>query len=151
MKKLFPALLLIPFFAFTQDYTKTLDLGIPKTGMEPKNINFTTDTIYVGGKKCFSYIKKNDVVINNEKVPNYFEILSLDNTVLFSGVIKKNESGNFENSINFHPINKLYKNSKIIGRNALILNLSSNQVLNNNCSLNIKNLELFYQKSNENN
>jgi len=151
MKRVFSALLLIPFLAFTQNYTRTLELGIPKSGLEPKNINFSTDAIYVGEKKCFNYIKKTYVIINNETVPNYFEIISLDDTVLFSGIIKKNESGNFESTINFHPIKKLYKNSKIIGRNDLILNLSSNQVLNNNCSLDIKNLELFYQKSNENN
>ncbi|STD08300.1 Uncharacterised protein [Chryseobacterium carnipullorum] len=69
----------------------------------------------------------------------------------FPELVKKNESGNFEGIINLHPIEKLYKNSKIIGRNDLILNLSSNQVLNNNCSLNIENLKLFYEKSNENN
>lgn len=151
MVKLFSILLLIPFVTFAQKYTKTLELDISKSGLEPKNINFSDDAIYLDEKKCFNYIKKRDVVINNEKVPNYFEILSLDNTILFSGIIKKNESGNFEGIINLHPIEKLYKNSKIIGRNDLILNLSSNQVLNNNCSLNIENLKLFYEKSNENN
>ncbi|PQA92623.1 hypothetical protein B0A69_14240 [Chryseobacterium shigense] len=134
-----------------QQYKKTLELDISKSGLEPKHINFSNDAIYVDEKKCFNYIKKSDVVINNEKVPNYFEILSLDNTILFSGIVKKNESGNFEGFITLHPIEKLYKNSKIIGRNDLILNLSSNQVLNNNCSLNIENLKLFYEKSNENN
>lgn len=151
MTKLFPVLLLIPFFALAQNYTRTIDLGIPKSGMEPKSINFSTDAIYLDEKKCFNYVKKNDIVINNEMAPNYFEIISLDNTTLFSGIIKKSENGNFESTITFHPIKKVYKNSKIIGRNDLILNLSSNQVLNNNCSLNIKNLELFYEKSNENN
>jgi hypothetical protein len=143
-------LLLIPFFAYSQN-VKTLELNIPKNELEPKQIGFKEDAIYLDKQKCFGYVMKHDIVIDNETVPNYFEITSLDNTVLFSGIIKKNETGDFENIINFRPIEKLYKNSKIIGRNDLILNLSSNHVLNNNCSLNIDNLKLFYEQSNESN
>ncbi|WEK69415.1 MAG: hypothetical protein P0Y62_16465 [Candidatus Chryseobacterium colombiense] len=150
MKNFLAILFLIPFLGASQSL-ETLKLDIPKTNLEPKDVSFKEDAIYLDKKKCFIYIMKHDIVIDNERVPNYFEITSLDNKVLFSGIIKKNESGNFENIINFRPIEKLYKNSKIIGRNKLILNLSSNQVLNNDCTLNIDNLRLFYEKSNENN
>ncbi|MCJ7934686.1 MAG: hypothetical protein MUW56_13930 [Chryseobacterium sp.] len=150
MIRLLTISLCISSLAWAQN-NKTLELHLPKNQLEPKHINFTGDAIYLDDQKCFNYVKKNDVIIDNEKVPNYFEIISLDNKVLFSGIIKKNEIGNFESRIKFHPMDKFYKNSKIIGRNDLILNLSSNQVLNNNCSLNIENLRLFYEKSNENN
>lgn len=150
MKNFLAILFLIPFLGISQN-VETLKLNIPKTNLEPKDISFKEDAIFLDKKKCFEYVMKHDIVIDNETAPNYFEITSLDNTVLFSGIIKKNESGNFENLINFRPIEKLYKNSKIIGRNKLILNLSSNQVLNNDCTLNIDNLRLFYEKSNENN
>lgn len=133
-----------------QNY-KTLELHLPKNPLEPQSLKFGDNDIYIDGKKCFNYVKKNNVVIDDETAPNYFEISSSDNKILFSGIIKKNESGSFESKIKFHPIDKVYKNSKIIGRNDLILNLSSNQVLNNNCSLNLENLRLFYEKSNENN
>ena len=46
--------------------------------------------------------------------------------------------------------NKIYKNSEIVGRGKLVLNLSANQVLNNDCSINLENLKLFYEQSNEN-
>jgi len=151
MKRIFAIILLIPALSFAQKSIETLKLDLPKNTLEPKQVNFSTDAIFLDEKKCFNYIKKNDVVIDGVKVPNYFEIINLDNVVLFSGVIRKNESGNFESKIKFHPIDKLYKNSKIIGRNDLILNLSSNHVLNNDCSLNMENLRLFYEKSNENN
>lgn len=150
MKNFSIILFLIPFWGISQN-VETLKLNIPKTNLEPKDISFKEDAIYLDKKKCFGYVMKHDITIDNEIAPNYFEITSLDNTVLFSGIIKKDESGNFENIINFRPIEKLYKNSKIIGRNKLILNLSSNQVLNNDCTLNIDNLRLFYEKSNENN
>lgn len=143
--------LFISSFAFAQKEFTPLKLDLPKNKLEPQQVNFSSNEIYLDNKKCFDYIKKNDVIIDNETVPNYFEIITLDNKVLFSGIIKKNESGSFESKIKFHPIDKVYKNSKIIGRNDLILNLSSNQVLNNNCSLNLENLRLFYEKSNENN
>ncbi|WP_313611447.1 hypothetical protein [Chryseobacterium arthrosphaerae] len=151
MIRLLTISLFISSSAFAQKEFTALRLDLPKNKLEPQHINFTPDEIYLDHKKCFGYIKKNDVIIDNETVPNYFKISSLDNEVLFSGMIRKNESGNFESKIKFHPIDKVYKNSKIIGRNDLILNLSSNQVLNNNCSLNLDNLRLFYEKSNENN
>ncbi|PUB28444.1 hypothetical protein C8J95_10718 [Elizabethkingia sp. YR214] len=152
MKKSLASLLLIPAFAFAQNSYETLKLNIPKNTLEPKSVRFSNDAIFLDGQKCFNYVIKHNVIIANQKIPNYFEISSLEDVVLFSGSIKKNDSGNFESSIDFLPINKLnYSNSKIIGRNALILNLSSNQVLNNNCSLNLDNLRLFYEKSNENN
>ena len=47
-------------------------------------------------------------------------------------------------------IEKGYKNSKIISRKDLILNLSSSQVINNDCTINLDNLKLFYEMSNEN-
>ncbi|MDR6544386.1 hypothetical protein J2810_000408 [Chryseobacterium rhizosphaerae] len=133
-----------------KDFTP-LKLHLPKNQLEPKHINFANEAIYLDDQKCFSYVKKQNVIIDNETVPNYFEISSLDHKVLFSGIIRKNVDGNFESKITFHPIDKIYTNSKVIGRNDLILNLSSNQVINNNCSLNLENLRLFYEKSNENN
>lgn len=152
MKKSLASLFLIPAFAFAQNSYETLKLNIPKNTLEPKSVRFSNDAIFLDGQKCFNYVIKHNVIIANQKIPNYFEISSLEDVVLFSGSIKKNDSGNFESSIDFLPINKPnYSNSKIIGRNALILNLSSNQVLNNNCSLNLDNLRLFYEKSNENN
>ncbi|MGH1520098.1 hypothetical protein [Chryseobacterium sp. JK1] len=151
MIKLLTISLFISSFAYAQKDARTLALNLPKNKLEPTHVKFSDNEIFLDDKKCFNYIKKNDVIIDNETVPNYFEINSLDNQVLFSGIIKKNDSGNFESKIKFHPIDKVYKNSKIIGRNDLILNLSSNQVLNNNCSLNLENLRLFYEKSNENN
>ncbi|GEJ45723.1 MULTISPECIES: hypothetical protein [unclassified Chryseobacterium] len=150
MMRLLTISLFVSSLAFAQNY-KTLELQLPKNSLEPKSVKFSGDAVYLDDQKCFNYIKKHDVIIDNETVPNYFEISSLDNKILFSGIIKKNESGVFESKIKFHPIDKVYKNSKITGRNDLILNLSSNQVLNNNCSLNLENLRLFYEKSNENN
>ncbi|MCX8531962.1 hypothetical protein [Chryseobacterium luquanense] len=150
MNKISIILFIIPFFSFSQN-VKTLELDLPKNDSDAKQVGFIGEAIYLDKQKCFEYVMKHDVVIDNETAPNYFEISSLDKTVLFSGIIKKSEDGNFENIINFRPLEKFYKNSKIIGRNNLILNLSSNHVLNNNCSLNLENLRLFYEKSNENN
>lgn len=140
---------LCPLIALSQN-VKFLDLQIPKNNLSPENIQFKGDAIFFDKKLCYKYTMEHNISIDNEVAPNYFEIKTLDNLLLFSGIIKKNESGSFENIIKFHLLEKKYKNSEIIGRNSLILNLSSNQVLNKNCSLNIENLQLFYEKSNEN-
>lgn len=151
MRKIFAFLLLSSALLSAQKNYESLKLYLPKNKLEPKSVKFSNDAVYLDSQKCFNYVIKNDVIIDNEKVPNYFEITSLDHVVLFSGIIKKKETGNFESTISFRTLGKLYKNSKIIGRNDLILNLSANQVLNNNCSLDLENLRLFYEKSNENN
>lgn len=151
MRKISVFLLLSSALLSAQKNYESLKLHLPKNKLEPKAVKFSNDAVYLDSQKCFNYVIKNDVIIDAEKVPNYFEITSLDDVVLFSGIIKKNEMGSFESTINFRTLGKLYKNSKIIGRNDLILNLSANQVLNNNCSLDLENLRLFYEKSNENN
>ena len=70
---------------------------------------------------------------------------------MFSGIIYKNEKREWEGMVSFPLIDKKgYKNSKIISRKDLILNLSSSQVINNDCTINLDNLKLFYEMSNEN-
>ena len=75
-----------------------------------------------------------------------------DGDLLFSGNISNfNPENKFTDTITFYLLeNKIYKNSEIVGRGKLVLNLSANQVLNNDCSINLENLKLFYEQSNEN-
>ncbi|STD08290.1 hypothetical protein [Chryseobacterium carnipullorum] len=58
MVKLFSILLLIPLVTFAQKYTKTLELDISKSGLEPKNINFSDDAIYLDEKNALTISKK---------------------------------------------------------------------------------------------
>lgn len=129
----------------------TLKLDIPKNKLEPKKVTFEKAEILLDEKKCFDYALLHDHEIDGKLYKNYYEIKSLDNHLLFSGNIFKNDDGLFEDTITFYDLGKSqYKNSKIVGRNNLILNLSSNQVLNKDCSLNLENLKLFFDLSNEN-
>ncbi len=149
--------LTIIFFFFTLSLfaqtgsLETLKLNLPKTTLEPNDIYFKKSGIFLDKKKCFTYELFHDHKINDRVLKNYYEIRSLKNDLLFSGEISNNNLRKvFENIITFHTLeNKNYKNSKIVGRDALILNLSSNQVLNNDCSVNNQNLKLFYERSNE--
>lgn len=131
---------------------ETLKLNLPKNKLEPQNVLFEINEIFLDKKKCFNYELSHDVEVDGRKIKNYYEIKTLDNNLLFSGEISnKNPTKVFENLITFHTLEKsVYKNSKIVGRNSLILNLSSNQVLNNDCSINDGNLKLFFERSNEN-
>ena len=108
--------------------------------------------ILIDDKKCFNYELFHDVEVNGEQIKNYYEIKSLNGDLLFSGNISNfNPENKFTDTITFYLLeNKIYKNSEIVGRGKLVLNLSANQVLNNDCSINLENLKLFYEQSNEN-
>lgn len=129
-----------------------LKLDLPKNNLEPKVVSFDKTGIFLDDKKCFNYELFHDYEVDGRLIKNYYEIRSLNKDLLFSGKISNNNSMKvFENPITFHTLDKnIYKNSKIVGRNPFILNLSSNQVLNNDCSINDENLKLFFERSNEN-
>lgn len=137
---------------FGQDKNfETLKLNLPKSNLEAKNVTFNKNEILLEGKKCFNYSLFHNYEVDGKIITNYYEIKSLDNQLVFTGEIFKNDNGQFIDLITFHNLNKsLYKNAKVVGRNSLILNLSSNQVLNKDCSLNSNNLKLFFDLSNEN-
>lgn len=151
MKIFLIILVFFPMCFAAQTYEAINIREITKIVDEPDSIEFLHDAILLDGKKCFNYSLEHNVYVDGEKVPNYFKITDEEGNNLFIGVIKKNEKGKFVGEIEFSLINeKGYKNSKIIGRNDLILNLSANQVINKDCSIDIDNLKLFYQLSNEN-
>ena len=129
-----------------------LKLNLPKNELEPKKIRFEKNEILIDDKKCFNYELFHDVEVNGEQIKNYYEIKSLNGDLLFSGNISNfNPENKFTDTITFYLLeNKIYKNSEIVGRGKLVLNLSANQVLNNDCSINLENLKLFYEQSNEN-
>lgn len=155
MKKLtFIFLVIFNCFSFAQKDKNIvpLKLNLPKNELEPKKIGFEKNEILIDDKKCFNYELFHDVEVNGEKIKNYYEIKSLNGDLLFSGNISNfNPENKFTDTITFYLLeNKIYKNSEIVGRGKLVLNLSANQVLNNDCSINLENLKLFYEQSNEN-
>ena len=155
MKKLtFIFLVIFNCFSFAQKDKNIvpLKLNLPKNELEPKKIRFEKNEILIDDKKCFNYELFHDVEVNGEQIKNYYEIKSLNVDLLFSGNISNfNPENKFTDTITFYLLeNKIYKNSEIVGRGKLVLNLSANQVLNNDCSINLENLKLFYEQSNEN-
>ena len=155
MKKLtFIFLVIFNCFSFAQKDKNIvpLKLNLPKNELEPKKIRFEKNEILIDDKKCFNYELFHDVEVNGEQIKNYYEIKSLNGNLLFSGNISNfNPENKFTDTITFYLLeNKIYKNSEIVGRGKLVLNLSANQVLNNDCSINLENLKLFYEQSNEN-
>ena len=155
MKKLtFIFLVIFNCFSFAQKDKNIvpLKLNLPKNELEPKKIRFEKNEILIDNKKCFNYELFHDVEVNGEQIKNYYEIKSLNGDLLFSGNISNfNPENKFTDTITFYLLeNKIYKNSEIVGRGKLVLNLSANQVLNNDCSINLENLKLFYEQSNEN-
>ena len=155
MKKLtFIFLVIFNCFSFAQKDKNIvpLKLNLPKNELEPKKIRFEKNGILIDDKKCFNYELFHDVEVNGEQIKNYYEIKSLNGDLLFSGNISNfNPENKFTDTITFYLLeNKIYKNSEIVGRGKLVLNLSANQVLNNDCSINLENLKLFYEQSNEN-
>ena len=155
MKKLtFIFLVIFNCFSFAQKDKNIvpLKLNLPKNELEPKIIRFEKNEILIDDKKCFNYELFHDVEVNGEQIKNYYEIKSLNGDLLFSGNISNfNPENKFTDTITFYLLeNKIYKNSEIVGRGKLVLNLSANQVLNNDCSINLENLKLFYEQSNEN-
>ena len=155
MKKLtFIFLVIFNCFSFAQKDKNIvpLKLNLPKNELEPKKIRFEKNEILIDDKKCFNYELFHDVEVNGEQIKNYYEIKSLNGDLLFSGNISNfNPENKFTDTITFYLLeNKIYKNSEIVGRGKLVLNLSANQVLNNDCSINLENLKLFYEHSNEN-
>jgi hypothetical protein len=155
MKKLtFIFLVIFNCFSFAQKDKNIvpLKLNLPKNELEPKKIRFEKNEILIDDKKCFNYELFHDVEVNGEQIKNYYEIKSLNGDLLFSGNISNfNPENKFTDTITFYLLeNKIYKNSEIVGRGKLVLNLSANQVLNNDCSINLENLKLFYEQSNEN-
>ncbi|MDO4762858.1 MAG: hypothetical protein Q4A00_00525 [Flavobacteriaceae bacterium] len=144
-------LMLFPIYFNSQTYEALNIKEILETADEPDRITFKKNSIFLDGKKCFNYSLERNVYVDGEKAPNYFKITDNKGNRLFAGVIRKDERGKFESEIEFYLINeKGYKNPKIIGRNDLILNLSANQVINKDCSINIDNLKVFYQLTNKN-
>ena len=145
-------LLFAPMMVFSQEKTyQTMRLGIPETGKEPNSIEFAKEGIVRDEKLCFRYELKHNVFTEYGKSRNYYEITSLDGKLVFSGIIYQNEKREWEGMVSFPLIDKKgYKNSKIISRKDLILNLSSSQVINNDFTIKLDNLKLFYEKSNEN-
>ena len=155
MKKLtFIFLVIFNCFSFAQKDKNIvpLKLNLPKNELGPKKIRFEKNEILIDDKKCFNYELFHDVEVNGEQIKNYYEIKSLNGDLLFSGNISNfNPENKFTDTITFYLLeNKIYKNSEIVGRGKLVLNLSANQVLNNDCSINLENLKLFYEQSNEN-
>mgnify|MGYP003393263779 FL=1 len=155
MKKLtFIFLVIFNCFSFAQKDKNIvpLKLNLPKNELELKKIRFEKNEILIDDKKCFNYELFHDVEVNGEQIKNYYEIKSLNGDLLFSGNISNfNPENKFTDTITFYLLeNKIYKNSEIVGRGKLVLNLSANQVLNNDCSINLENLKLFYEQSNEN-
>ena len=155
MKKLtFIFLVIFNCFSFAQKDKNIvpLKLNLPKNELEPKKIRFEKNEILINEKKCFNYKLFHNVEVNGEQIKNYYEIKSLNGDLLFSGNISNfNPENKFTDTITFYLLeNKIYKNSEIVGRGKLVLNLSANQVLNNDCSINLENLKLFYEQSNEN-
>ena len=155
MKKLtFIFLVIFNCFSFAQKDKNIvpLKLSLPKNELEPKKIRFEKNEILIDDKKCFNYELFHDVEVNGEQIKNYYEIKSLNGDLLFSGNISNfNPENKFTDTITFYLLeNKIYKNSEIVGRGKLVLNLSANKVLNNDCSINLENLKLFYEQSNEN-
>ena len=155
MKKLtFIFLVIFNCFSFAQRDKNIvpLKLNITKKELEPKKIRIEKNEILIDDKKCFNYELFHDVEVNGEQIKNYYEIKSLNGDLLFSGNISNfNPENKFTDTITFYLLeNKIYKNSEIVGRGKLVLNLSANQVLNNDCSINLENLKLFYEQSNEN-
>ena len=155
MKKLtFIFLVIFNCFSFAQKDKNIvpLKLNLPKNELEPKKIRFEKNEILIDDKKCFNYGLFHDVEVSGEQIKNNYEIKSLNGDLLFSGNISNfNPENKFTDTITFYLLeNKIYKNSEIVGRGKLVLNLSANQVLNNDCSINLENLKLFYEQSNEN-
>lgn len=154
MKVIAVAMLLWSGLGFSQENTfKALELNLPRNSSEPNSIRFGKDGIEIDGKKCFSYQLFQDVEKNGHSVRNYYEIKDRKRNIVFKGNISRfNAEEAWTDEITFVLLNNaVYRNASVVGRNQLILNLAANQVLGKNCSVNLENLKLFYEKSNENN
>lgn len=144
--------LLLPAIFVAQENFNTLELNLPALPGEAMNIAFKKDKIVIDGKKCFFYELFHDVEKMGQKMRNYYEIKDRKGQIIFSGNISDaNSDQKWVDQITFHLLDgKVYHNSVVTGRNKLILNLAGNSVIGNDCSVNLENLKLFYEKSNEN-
>jgi hypothetical protein len=159
MKTLWLTVFLFPLFfsAQTEDdlYTE-LKLNLPKTKNTAKEVRVEPDEIYLDKKMCF-LLTLNDVDNEGEEkqteyrlVPYSYEIKSLKGELLFFGVAKKDEAGNWKGIVDFNIIGKKgYRNPKVTGATRLMENLVANNVFNKDCSVNLDNLKQFYEKSNQ--
>lgn len=145
------AVILLPLLSWSQNF-ESLKLNLPKNSSEPENVYFKNDRIVLDGKNCFSYILSHNVEKNGLNIRNYYEIKDKKGALLFTGNISKtSEDGNWTDRITFVLLGgKIYQNAAVVGRDKLILNLIANQVIGSDCSINIENLKLFLDQSNEN-
>ena len=159
MKTLWIKAFLFPLFFSAQsedDLYTELKLNLPKTKNTAKEVRVEPDEIYLDKKMCF-LLTLNDVDNEGEKkqteygqVPYSYEIKSLKGELLFFGVAKKDEAGNWKGIVDFNIIGKKgYRNSKVTGATRLMENLVANNVFNKDCSVNLDNLKQFYEKSNQ--
>lgn len=139
-------------FAIAQkDNFQAMKRNATQDVQDPQHIVFSKDEILIDKKKCFSYRLQYDVQIDGRMAQNYYEIKDQQGKIIFSGnITDQNPKGQFVDTITFHLLGKkLYRNKNITGRNQLILNLAANHVINSDCTVDMKNLQLFYDKSNE--
>lgn len=159
MKTLWLTAFLFPLFFSAQsedDLYTELKLNLPKTKNTAKEVRVEPDEIYLDKKICF-LLTLNDVDNEGEEkqteyglVPYFYEIKSLKGELLFFGVAKKDEAGNWKGIVDFNIIGKKgYRNSKVTGATRLMENLVANNVFNKDCSVNLDNLKQFYEKSNQ--
>ena len=159
MKTLWLTAFLFPLFFSAQsedDLYTELKLNLPKTKNSAKEVRVEPDEIYLDKKMCF-LLTLNDVDNEGEKkqteygqVPYSYEIKSLKGELLFFGVAKKDEAGNWKGIVDFNIIGKkAYRNPKVTGATRLMENLVANNVFNKDCSVNLDNLKQFYEKSNQ--
>ena len=159
MKTLWLTAFLFPLFFSAQsedDLYTELKLNLPKTKNTAKEVRVEPDEIYLDKKMCF-LLTVNDVDNEGEEkqteyglVPYSYEIKSLKGALLFFGVAKKDEAGNWKGIVDFNIIGKKgYRNSKVTGATRLMENLVVNNVFNKDCSVNLDNLKQFYEKSNQ--
>ena len=159
MKTLWLLALSFPLFFSAQteeDLYTELKLNLPKTKNTAKEVRVEPDEIYLDKKMCF-ILNLNDADNEGEEkqteyglVPYSYEIKSLKGELLFFGVAKKDEAGNWKGVVDFNIIGKkAYRNPKVTGVTRLMENLVANNVFNKDCSVNLDNLKQFYEKSNQ--
>ena len=159
MKTLWLTAFLFPLFFSAQsedDLYTELKLNLPKTKNTAKEVRVEPDEIYLDKKMCF-LLNLNDVDNEGEEkqteyglVPYFYEIKTVKGELLFFGVAKKDEAGNWKGIVDFNIIGKKgYRNSKVTGATRLMENLVVNNVFNKDCSVNLDNLKQFYEKSNQ--
>ena len=159
MKTLWLTAFLFPLFFSAQsedDLYTELKLNLPKTKNTAKEVRVEPDEIYLDKKMCF-LLNLNDVDNEGEEkqteyglVPYFYEIKTVKGELLFCGVAKKDEAGNWKGIVDFNIIGKKgYRNSKVTGATRLMENLVVNNVFNKDCSVNLDNLKQFYEKSNQ--